>query len=171
MSRAKRIRSVCGTSALRLSVTAALALGPIAIFDASADASAPPAVAFPIRTIRLARQKITAEIADTPQARERGLMFRTELKDGHGMLFVFEEERVLGFWMKNTLIPLSIGFFDANKSLIDVQEMEPASPAELRPRSYQSARPAKYALEMPKGWFSARKIPMGAKLVVSPASR
>jgi uncharacterized membrane protein (UPF0127 family) len=63
--------------------------------------------------------------------------------------------------MKNTLIPLSIGYFDKNKKLIEVLEMVPALAGEAQPRSYPGKRPAMYALEMNKGWFSRNKIEPG----------
>lgn len=117
------------------------------------------------RKIHVAGRAVTAEIADTPDRRSHGLMFRQKLPDDHGMLFVFEGEEPLGFWMKNTLIPLSIGFFDKDKRLIDTQEMVPASAVEVNPKVYNSSAPAMYALEMPKGWFAHHQIKKGAKLI------
>jgi uncharacterized membrane protein (UPF0127 family) len=140
------------------------ALLPMARGDKAVDA-VPAPVDFRVQTIRLARHKITAEIADTPEGHERGLMLRTSLADDHGMLFVFDRELPLAFWMKNTLIPLSIGYFSADRTLVDVQEMTPAVAGDQRPPSYRSAKPAKYALEMPKGWFSKNRVEPGAKLV------
>jgi uncharacterized membrane protein (UPF0127 family) len=119
--------------------------------------------------ISVAGHPIRAEIADNFERREHGLMNRKSLKDGEGMLFVFDSEQELNFWMKNTLIPLSIGFFDKHKKLIDIQEMEPASMAEQNPKTYPSAHPAQYALEMPKGWFHKNKVETGASLKLSAA--
>jgi uncharacterized membrane protein (UPF0127 family) len=152
-----------------LSALVAAALVPAARAGVSGDA--PPEVAFRTQAIRLARHKIIAEIAETPEGRERGLMFRASLADGHGMLFVFESEETLAFWMKNTLIPLSIGYFSADKTLIDVQEMTPAAAGDLRPPTYPSAKPARFALEMPKGWFAKNKIELGSRLVYVPTRR
>lgn len=106
---------------------------------------------------------ITAEIADSDESRTRGLMFRQELAPNSGMLFVFSSEQPLAFWMKNTLIPLSIGYFDANKRLIDIQEMQPMLLAEQKPRTYPSKGPAQYALEMPENWFKKNGIRLGDK--------
>ena len=87
------------------------------------------------------------------------------LPEDKGMLFIFEHEHSLGFWMKNTLIPLSIGFFDAKQRLIDIQEMKPASSLmEREVPTYQSSGPALYALEMNEGWFKKHKIKVGARL-------
>lgn len=118
---------------------------------------------FEKKSIQLGQQKLLVEIADDDYKRSRGLMYRTELKEGQGMLFIFDGEQILSFWMKNTLIPLSIGYFDKDKTLIEVLDMKPASPMELSPPSYRSSRPGVYALEVPKGWFTQHKIKPGAK--------
>lgn len=115
---------------------------------------------------QLGSQKIEIEIARTEQQRQIGLMFRKKALDADsGMLFVFEKEQVLSFWMKNTFIPLSIGFFDQNRILIDIQQMEPCrSEMQLDFRHYKSLKPAKYALEMNQGWFKKNKIKTGVQL-------
>lgn len=108
--------------------------------------------------ITVGTQAITAEIADTDESRERGLMYRTSMPANEGMLFVFDRAETMAFWMKNTLIPLSIGYFDENKKLIEVYEMTPAVMGEVQPKTYPSHRPAQYALEMNKGWFAAHHV-------------
>ena len=80
------------------------------------------------------------------------------------MLFVFDAVEVPEFWMKNTLIPLSIGFFSRDRRLVDVQEMAPESLLVEEPRKYISRHPALFALEAEKGWFKKHKINLGAKL-------
>ncbi len=80
------------------------------------------------------------------------------MKEDHGMLFIFDKSEKLSFWMKNTYIPLDIGYFDENKRLIEVHQMKPQS---LEP--VESSRKAKYALEMNKGWFEKRKIKNGMR--------
>ena len=117
------------------------------------------------KNIQLRHKIIQVEIADTQRKRTRGLMYRKSplLKD-QGMLFVFPSSQVLSFWMKNTYIPLSIGFFNSKKELLEVQEMHPESILLIEPRkTYKSRLPAKYALEMNKGWFSKNKIKLGTK--------
>ncbi len=111
--------------------------------------------------LKIAGQNVTVEIADTDALRTQGLMFRDKLADGHGMLFVFDGEQSLSFWMKNTLIPLSIGYFDHNRKLVTILEMTPALASELEPKTYPSGSPVQFALEMPKGWFSKNKITVG----------
>jgi uncharacterized protein len=108
---------------------------------------------------------VIAEIADTPTEWEVGLMNRKELAKHSGMLFVFAAERPMTFWMKNTLIPLDILFFDSQKRFISAQAMEPctADPCAV----YSSARPGLYALEVPAGFTSRLGVGEGWTLVDS----
>lgn len=115
--------------------------------------------------IKIAEKSINVEVADNDELRMKGLMYRKSLGPDSGMLFIFPQEEILGFWMKNTLIPLSIGYFDKNKKLIKIMDMEPASPMDLDPPKYSSDKPAQYALEVNKGWFKKNKIKLGEKLV------
>jgi len=92
---------------------------------------------------------VKAEIAATPEERNTGLMFRKKLPDGEGMLFVFEADQVLSFWMKNTYIPLSIAFIAHDGKIIDIKDMYPHDTS-----SVVSSRSVRYALEVPQGWFS-----------------
>jgi uncharacterized membrane protein (UPF0127 family) len=118
------------------------------------------------RRIRVGNQTVTAEVADTEGSRTQGLMHRKHLDAGTGMLFIFENAEKRYFWMKNTLIPLSIAYFDSQKKLINIVDMEPASPIEVNPKTYASTGPAKYALEVPKGWFIKVGIKVGDKLEI-----
>lgn len=121
---------------------------------------------FRSQTISVGGENLSAEIADTRERQSQGLMWRKELADGKAMLFPYEQEQILNFWMKNTLIPLSIGFFDANRRLVDIQDMipgDPKLPDHLLPQTMSRA-PAKYALEVPLGWFKRKKISLGAEL-------
>ena len=124
------------------------------------------AMTFPKKTITFDNGvTLKVEMATTYQQKEHGLMGRTSLKMNEGMLFVFQPEQPLSFWMKNTLIQLSIGFFKENKTLFEIKDMEPIhGPVreELIPR-YLSSEPAMYALEVPKGWFLKHKIKPGMK--------
>lgn len=108
--------------------------------------------------------KITVEVARTEQEHARGLMFREKLAKDEGMLFVFENESIREFWMKNTLIDLDIGYFDKNNKLIDIQQMKAVtSIMQTDLPTYPSKKPAQYALEMTKGWFKKNKIEEGAQ--------
>ncbi len=114
---------------------------------------------------QVGQQKIFVEVADSPKKREIGLMNRKFLKKNHGMLFIFNDEQRLSFWMKNTLIPLSIGFFNKKCELVDMKEMVPAAPQVTHPPLYASRKAAIYALEMNKNWFKKNNIALNDKLV------
>lgn len=92
--------------------------------------------------------ELTVEIADEPAERARGLMFRDELADDAGMLFVFPGDTQVGFWMKDTTIPLSIAFIAADGTIVDVQDMQP-----LVKELTRAPGPYRYALEVNQGWF------------------
>ena len=108
-------------------------------------------------------KKITVELAETEDQHERGLMNRKSLGKNNGMLFIFSDEAIRSFWMKNTLIDLSIGYFSKDKKLIDVQEMKAVTSILQRDiPAYSSSGPAQYALEMPPNWFAQNKLASGA---------
>ncbi len=90
-------------------------------------------------------------------------MNRFSLKPDHGMLFVFERPEPLGFWMKNTFIPLSIAFIGADGRIVNIEDMRP-----LTEETHWSKGPALYALEMKKGWFAERGIGPGAVVAGMP---
>lgn len=102
------------------------------------------------------RVELEVEIADEPAEQQRGLMERTELAEDAGMLFVFEQEQELSFWMKDTLIPLSVAYIDSDGRIVDIQDMEP-----LDTTSHPSAEPARYALEVNQGFYEERGIEVG----------
>ena len=102
---------------------------------------------------------VTAEIARSSAQREQGLMYRKELKDGRGMLFVFERDQVLAFWMKNTLVPLSIAYIAHDGRILEIHDMEPGNL-----NAVVSNRSARYALEVPQGWFAREGIEVGDSL-------
>ena len=102
---------------------------------------------------------VQAEVADSFGARMQGLMKRESLAPNHGMLFLFEADDRQCMWMKNTLIPLSVAFIDAQGAIVNVADMQP-----LSERSHCSARPARYALEMTQGWFRERGLKPGTRI-------
>jgi uncharacterized membrane protein (UPF0127 family) len=108
------------------------------------------------RTVRL-------EIAATPAARARGLMGRTEVPEGTGMVFLYPEDVAEAYWMKNTLVPLSIAFVAADGRVVSVSEMTPCR-ADPCP-SYAPAGPYRYAVELAAGSFAAAGVGPGAKVV------
>lgn len=115
------------------------------------------AAELPTTTLTIGEHKITAEVAVTPDQRSLGLMNRFSLKPDHGMLFVFERSEPLAFWMKNTFIPLSIAFIAEDGRIVNIEDMAPQTED-----SHWSKGPARYALEMRKGWFAERGIGPGA---------
>ena len=116
--------------------------------------------------LQIGSAQLTVEIADTPSVRDQGLMNRDSLAEGCGMLFVYPQPERLCFWMKNTRIPLSIGFFDAEKRLQQIEDMDPPQTNGSSLRLYKSAAPAQYALEVPKHWFKKHKISLGDKFTI-----
>ena len=106
--------------------------------------------------LRVGGIEIQVEIADDADERQRGLMYRESLEENQGMLFVYPEQRILGFWMRNTLIPLDIAYIDREGRIVDIQQMEPQTT-----ETHDSAAPAMYALEMNQGWFEANGIRIG----------
>lgn len=117
------------------------------------------------KTIKLGGKAIVVEVATTEEEHQKGLMYRKELPENQGMLFIFPSAQIRRFWMKNTFIPLSIAYFDADRKLIEVLDMEPvASEMAINLPHYQSSKPAQYALEMNRGWFSRNKIKPGTEL-------
>lgn len=126
--------------------------------------SAGGSVQFAKKKLQIGSQTLLVEIADTQEKTSLGLMYRKELKNGQGMLFIFPDEQVRSFWMKNTFIPLSIGYFNAKKELIDIQDMSPVgSEMQTHLPTYVSVGPAQYALEVPRGWFAKHKIGLKEK--------
>jgi uncharacterized protein len=102
------------------------------------------------------RVEVAVEIADTRTEQARGLMERTELAEDAGMLFVLDSEQTPGFYMENTLIPLSIAFMDAEGRIVDIQDMQP-----LDETRHYPAEPAQYALEVNQGFFAERGVQVG----------
>ena len=102
---------------------------------------------------------INAELATTPREREIGLMMRPSMAASDGMLFVFERPAQQCFWMRNTLIPLSIAFVADDGSVVNIDDMAPETLD-----GHCSAKPVRFALEMNKGWFAKRGIKPGSKL-------
>lgn len=102
--------------------------------------------------------EVQVEIADSPDEQAEGLMNRKKLGEDRGMLFVFPDEQVRSFWMKDTLIPLSIAYIGSDGRIIDLQDMRALDD---QPPHYVSAEPARYALEVNKGFFDERGVKVG----------
>lgn len=105
-------------------------------------------------------QTLTAEVAADRASHMCGLAFRHDLPADHGMLFAYAQEQIIGFWMKDTLIRLSIAFLDADGRILEIHDMDPGHPN----RRYISKLPARYALEVSQGWFSDKGIRVGDRI-------
>lgn len=114
-------------------------------------------------TVYIHDKPFQVEIADTPEKHARGLMFRRCLKDGYGMLFVFPDEEVRSFWMKNTLIPLDMIFLNSDRQVVDLYISVPPCRRDPCP-STTSALPARYVLEIAGGLAKKLKLQIGDKI-------
>jgi uncharacterized membrane protein (UPF0127 family) len=134
----------------------------------AACAAAPPAPVAPAGTPTavLNGHRFSVEIADTPAQREHGLMDRTSMPGDHGMLFVFPDAEPRTFWMKNTLIPLDILYFDNARRLVSVQEDVPPCRADPCP-VYPSIAPARYVLELNAGVAAKLGVRRGDSITFS----
>ena len=118
-------------------------------------------------TIKVGDKSLKVSLAITPEQQKRGLMNiqgmpPVVLPQDQGMLFVYRREEMISFWMKNTTIPLSIAFIDKKGVITEIKDMEPGSRASVRPE-----RPAQYALEVNRGWFTKNNVRVGDKLKLS----
>ena len=107
--------------------------------------------------------RIDAQVALTPEQRATGLMWRRQMPQHEGMLFIFETPSVQCFWMKNTLLPLDAAFIADDGSVVNVAAMKPQTLD-----SHCSAQPVRYVLEMNQGWFAKKGIKPGMKLSGTP---
>ena len=149
----------------RLFVLCALFVVVLCACAAKSGDHGKPQTGLELTTISIAGESgtvsVEVEIAQTDKQRSTGLMYRTSLEAGKGMLFVFETDQVLSFWMKNTIIPLSIAYIGYDGIIIDIRDMYPNNTS-----SVHSSRSARYALEVPQGWFSKAGIKAGDKVTL-----
>lgn len=114
----------------------------------------------PTKTLKINGTKLLVEIVDTPELMQRGLMFRDNLAEGTGMLFDFKEPKKMGFWMKNTKIPLSVGYVSPDGILMEIYDMKPLDETPVSSKSEN----LRYAIEVPQGWFKKVGISAGVKV-------
>lgn len=118
--------------------------------------------------VELGGHRYAVEVADDEEERARGLMFRDQLADGHGMLFIHEEEGPQSYWMKNTRIPLDILYFDAARKLVSQKrDVPPCTLGDACP-PYPSDAPARYVLELNAGEAARLGLVDGAVMVFGP---
>ncbi|MBV8173921.1 MAG: DUF192 domain-containing protein [Verrucomicrobia bacterium] len=117
---------------------------------------------FGLKTVELKilNANLKAEVADTPQASENGLMFRDSLPEDRGMLFVFEQPKTASFWMRNTKIPLSIAYIDSTGKILEIRSLKPLDETAVLSASDRVA----FALEVNQGWFGRHGISPGAQI-------
>ena len=119
----------------------------------------------PVKDIKIIRKDgteftVAAEIAEKTEDRNHGFMERKTIPDGTGMLFVFEKDQILSFWMKNTPHPLSIAYIDSKGKIRDIYDMTPYSLS-----SIISTVSVRYALEVPQGWYKKNGITVGDSVI------
>jgi hypothetical protein len=139
----------------RLAATLALAAASAAAQDRPQQ--------LPTIALNAGIHNIVAELAKRPDERAVGLMHRPSMPPNHGMLFVFEQPAQQCFWMKNTLLPLSIAFLADDGTVVNIADMKPMSDD-----SHCSAKPVRFALEMNQGWFAKRGVKAGSRLEGEP---
>jgi uncharacterized protein len=139
----------------------ASALVSIAAPDAMAQDT--PQLNLPRAQLSAGMHLIDAQIARTPEQRQTGLMWRRDMPQHEGMLFVFEQPATQCFWMRNTLLPLTAAFVADDGTIVNLADMKPQTTD-----SHCSKEPVRYVLEMNQGWFTKKQIKAGFKLGGSP---
>jgi uncharacterized membrane protein (UPF0127 family) len=152
------------TSIKRLAVLALV--GFVGLVSLGAQAQSGPQPKLPTTPLTIGIHVVQAELAVTPEQQATGMMFRTRMGANEGMLFVNDDVGVRCFWMRNTLVPLTIAFIADDGTIVNTADMEPRSE-----KSHCSAQPVRFALEMNLGWFAKRGIKPGAKISGKPFRR
>ena len=125
-----------------------------------------PQLTLPRVKLQAGMYQIDAQVALTPDQREIGLMYRTDMPQHEGMLFVFEQASEQCFWMKNTILPLTAAFVAEDGTIVNLADMKPQTTD-----SHCSAKPVRFVLEMNQGWFAKKGIKAGARLAGEPFTR
>jgi uncharacterized membrane protein (UPF0127 family) len=128
-------------------------------FSLSAGAQGMPQTQLPRATLNAGMHLIQVQLAQDFEQRQIGLMWRKEMPQNEGMLFVFEQPAVQCFWMRNTILPLSAAFVLDDGSIVNLVDMKP-----MNDESHCSKKPVRFVLEMNQGWFAKRNIQAGFKL-------
>ena len=118
-----------------------------------------PQTDLPRTKLSVGMYQIDAQVAASPEQREIGLMFRKDMPQHEGMLFIFESPSRLCFWMKNTPLPLTAAFVADDGAIVNLENMKPHTT-----ESHGSTKPVRYVLEMNQGWFAKKGIKPGAKI-------
>jgi uncharacterized protein len=131
----------------------------LVVFAGLATAQEKPQTELPRVKLSAGMYLIDAQVAQTPQQRQIGLMHREQMPAQEGMLFIFEQAETQCFWMKNTLLPLTAAFVADDGVVVNLADMKPQTT-----ESHCSDKPVRYVLEMNQGWFAKRGIKAGSRL-------
>ena len=148
---------------LRSFLSPLLAYGVALGLCAAAAAQGVPQMNLPRVELTAGMHRIDAQVAQSPQERQIGLMHRQKMPPHEGMLFVFEQPATQCFWMKNTPLALTAAFVADDGTIVNLADMQPNDTA-----SHCSAQPVRYVLEMNQGWFAQKKLKAGFKLSGAP---
>lgn len=118
-----------------------------------------PQTGLAVVELRIGEHTITAEVADTGPARRDGLMYREDLPENRGMLFIWDEPDTYAMWMMNTPLPLSVAFIDRDGRITNIEDMAPFTMV-----IHKAVKPVIYALEMHQGWFERHGISVGDRV-------
>lgn len=151
------------TSHCRMKYLQLLLASTLFAISAVSIAQESPQLDLPRIKLSAGMYQIDAQVARTPEQRATGLMYRKEMPQYEGMLFVFEQPSGLCFWMKNTLIPLTAAFVADDGTVVNLADMKPQTTD-----SHCALRPVRYVLEMNQGWFAKRGLKAGSKLMGVP---
>jgi uncharacterized membrane protein (UPF0127 family) len=124
-----------------------------------------PQTQLPRITLTAGIHQMDIQVASTPEQHQIGLMYRSEMPQGEGMLFVFQTPSKQCFWMKNTILPLTAAFIADDGSIVNLEDMKPQTT-----ESHCSLKPVRYVLEMNQGWFAKKGLKAGSKLAGRPFS-
>ena len=138
-------------------------IGLIGLVAGTALAQEQPQLTLPRVPLQAGIYQIDAQVALTPDQRQIGLMYRPDMPQHEGMLFVFEQPSEQCFWMKNTLLPLTAAFVADDGTIVNLADMKPRTTD-----SHCSAKPVRFVLEMNQGWFAKKSIKAGYKLAGKP---
>jgi uncharacterized membrane protein (UPF0127 family) len=131
----------------------------VALSAATANAQDTPQTTLPRIKLQAGMYQMDVQVAQTPEQRSIGLMFRAEMPTHEGMLFVFEQPSTQCFWMKNTLLPLTAAFVADDGTIVNLADMKPQTTD-----SHCSTKPVRFVLEMNQGWFAKKGLKAGSRL-------
>lgn len=124
----------------------------------AAEANREPQPKLPTLKLWIGAQEMVTEIARAPAEHERGMMFRKQMGEQEGMIFIFPQPKRTAFWMKNTLVPLTAAYIGSDGVVLELHDLKPLDET---PATAASDK-VRYVLEVPEGWFVRHKLGVGA---------